>query len=89
MGENYTEHPQIFTYWTIREPHATLGDGDLQTPEVDWLAGLPYDWISFAPADDQTRKKAKEKLSETDFARYSATEKLQTETFILWAFLCI
>jgi hypothetical protein len=43
VGDNYSDHPGLFTYWTINDEHATLGDGDLQTDRVDWLAGLPTD----------------------------------------------
>ncbi|PWY84786.1 glucose dehydrogenase [Aspergillus heteromorphus CBS 117.55] len=85
VGRNYVDHPHIFTYWTVTDDTATMGDGEMQASEVDWLAGLPYDWISFAPADGETLELARKLLSPTDFARYSARGKMQVESFIVYA----
>ncbi|OOF96690.1 GMC oxidoreductase [Aspergillus carbonarius ITEM 5010] len=85
VGKGYTDHPSIFTYWTIDDPNVTLGDGELETSQVHWLAGLPYDWISFAPAGEKAQEMAKEVLDPTDLGRYAAVGKMQVENFVLYA----
>ncbi|GKZ71987.1 hypothetical protein AnigIFM50267_008035 [Aspergillus niger] len=84
VGKNYADHPHIFTYWTIDECNATLGDGEMETDQVHWLAGLPYDWMSFAPADPKTQEIAKKILSPTERSRYLADGKMQLENFIVY-----
>ena len=86
VGKGYTDHPSIFTYWTIDDPNVTLGDGELETSQVHWLAGLPYDWISFAPAGEKAQEMAKEVLDPTDLGRYAAVGKMQVENFVLYVF---
>ncbi|RAL13108.1 GMC family oxidoreductase [Aspergillus homomorphus CBS 101889] len=83
VGHNYADHPAIFTYWSIDLPNAVLGDGEMQSPNLDWTAGLPYDWISFAPADQKTRALAKQVLDPARYKRYSAEGKLQVEAFVV------
>ncbi|PYI07547.1 glucose dehydrogenase [Aspergillus sclerotiicarbonarius CBS 121057] len=85
VGKGYTDHPNIFTYWTIDDPNVTMGDGEMETPQVHWLAGLPYDWISFAPADEKAHKMAEQTLNPTVFDRYAADGKMQVENFVLYA----
>ncbi|RAK93372.1 glucose dehydrogenase [Aspergillus costaricaensis CBS 115574] len=85
VGNNYADHPHIFTYWTIDEHNATLGDGEMETEQVHWLAGLPYDWMSFAPADAKTQELAKQVLSSAERSRYLAEGKMQLENFIVYA----
>ncbi|BCS10581.1 hypothetical protein ALUC_31398S [Aspergillus luchuensis] len=84
VGKNYADHPHIFTYWTIDQHNATLGDGEMETDQVHWLAGLPYDWMSFAPADAKTQELAKQVLSSADRSRYLAEGKMQLENFIVY-----
>ncbi|GLB02681.1 hypothetical protein AtubIFM57258_006140 [Aspergillus tubingensis] len=84
VGKNYADHPHIFTYWSIDEHNATLGDGEMETEQVHWLAGLPYDWMSFAPADAKTQELAKQVLSSTERSRYLAEGKMQLENFIVY-----
>ncbi|PYH40706.1 GMC family oxidoreductase [Aspergillus saccharolyticus JOP 1030-1] len=84
VGRNYTDHAGIFTYWAIDLPNAVLGDGEMQGPDLDWTAGLPYDWISFAPADGSTRELARQLLPPDKYRRYSAAGKLQIEVFIVY-----
>lgn len=83
VGENYAEHPTLSMYWTVGEANATLGDAEPQTPECDWLAGIPFDWQSFSPADESTRAKAKEELSAPDYQQYIADGKVQMEVFVV------
>ena len=85
VGKNYADHPHIFTYWSIDEHNATLGDGEMETEQVHWLAGLPYDWMSFAPADAKTQELAKQVLSSAERNRYLAEGKMQLENFIVYA----
>ncbi|OJJ30841.1 hypothetical protein ASPWEDRAFT_119408 [Aspergillus wentii DTO 134E9] len=82
VGENYAEHPTLSMYWTVGEANATLGGAEPQTPECDWLAGIPFDWQSFSPADESTRAKAKEELSAPDYQQYIADGKVQMEVFV-------
>ncbi|OJJ68314.1 hypothetical protein ASPBRDRAFT_134278 [Aspergillus brasiliensis CBS 101740] len=84
VGKNYTDHPHIFTYWTINEHNATLGDGEMETEQCHWLAGLPHDWMSFAPADAKTQEIAKKLLNPTERSRYLADGKMQLENFIVY-----
>ncbi|XRM42183.1 hypothetical protein ABZX51_005413 [Aspergillus tubingensis] len=84
VGKNYADHPHIFTYWSIDEHNATLGDGEMETEQVHWLAGLPYDWMSFAPADAKTQELAKQVLGSTERSRYLAEGKMQLENFIVY-----
>ncbi|RAH70007.1 GMC family oxidoreductase [Aspergillus aculeatinus CBS 121060] len=84
VGRNYADHPAIFTYWAIDLPNAVLGDGEMQGPDLDWTAGLPYDWISFAPADQGTRELARQFLPADQYQRYSAEGKLQVEAFTVY-----
>jgi choline dehydrogenase-like flavoprotein len=84
VGENYSEHPFLATFWKVRDRGLCLGDGEMITEECDWTAGTPYDYMSFQRHDDEEiTNLAKQTLSPAELERFQMTGRPHTETFVM------
>lgn len=88
VGENYSDHIFLPTFWKLRDRNLSLGDMEMITPECDWTAGCPCDWLGYhRHNDDNLNALAKSSLSALDFERYELSERPHTESFIMFVIL--
>jgi hypothetical protein len=85
VGENYSDHPCMVTYWNLRERGLALGDVQTQTPECDWTSGMPVDWVAFHRHDDAaTESFVESKLDAQERERVEKENRAHTESLVLY-----
>jgi hypothetical protein len=82
VGQNYSDHPVLATYWHLRERGLAMGDVEMITSECDWTLGLPYDWVAFH-RHEELQVLAKEHLIAQELERFEMKGKAHTESIIL------
>jgi choline dehydrogenase-like flavoprotein len=84
VGENYSEHPFLATFWKVRDRGLCFGDGEMITENCDWTAGIPYDYMSFQRHDgEEIATLARQTLSPAELERFQMTGRPHTESFIM------
>lgn len=84
VGENFSDHPFIATFWKLRDRNLALGDMEMVTPDVDWTAGVGCDYLSFQRHDDEeTTALAKKTLSGKALERFQLPGRPHTETLTM------
>lgn len=84
VGENYSEHPLLATFWKVRDSGLCLGDAELITEDCDWTAGTPADYFSYERHDDEELAQlAKQTLNPLDLERFQIDGRPHTESFVM------
>ncbi|KAH6673543.1 hypothetical protein B0J14DRAFT_654204 [Halenospora varia] len=83
VGENFSDHPFFHTFWKVRDRGLSLGDMPMVTPECDWTAGLPIDWMTWHRHDEEVKKHQGE-IDKSMYEWVSAEKKPHTESFVLY-----
>lgn len=84
VGENYSDHPMLATYWNLEERGLSLGDVAMKSPECDWTTGLPVDWMAFHRHDDDSVVSlAQSQLDALELERFKNKSRAHTESVIL------
>ncbi|KAH6722993.1 glucose dehydrogenase [Leptodontidium sp. MPI-SDFR-AT-0119] len=84
VGENFSEHPFLCTFWKVRDRGLAIGDMEMITPECDWTAGTGCDWFAFHRHEDESVKKlAKETLGKKELERFELAGRPHTESFAM------
>ncbi|KAH7355209.1 glucose dehydrogenase [Rhexocercosporidium sp. MPI-PUGE-AT-0058] len=84
VGENFSDHPFLCTFWKLRDRGLALGDMEMTTPECDWTAGSGCDWFAFHRHEDESVKKlAKKTLGAKEFERFQLVGRPHTESFAI------
>ncbi|CZR63321.1 related to alcohol oxidase [Phialocephala subalpina] len=84
VGENFSDHPFIATFWKVRDRNLALGDMEMISPEVDWTAGVGCDFLSFHRHDDEkTTALAKKTLDGKAIERFQLPGRPHTETLTM------
>ena len=69
--------------WKFRDRGLSLGDVPLVTPECDWTAGLPTDWMAFHRHEDIVETVGKEVVDQSTLNWLKPEGKPHTETFTM------
>lgn len=83
VGENYSDHPFFQTFWKLRDRGLCLGDLPLVTPECDWTAGIPCDWMAWHRHIDVVKEVGKNVLDQSSIDWLLAEGKPHTESFAM------
>lgn len=88
VGENYSDHPLLATFWKLKARNLALGDVEMITPECDWTAGCPADFLAYHRHDTPTvTKLAQGLLGKQELERFNVPGRPHTESFIMYLHL--
>ncbi|KAH8698370.1 hypothetical protein BGW36DRAFT_396168 [Talaromyces proteolyticus] len=86
VGENYSDHPMLATYWHLEKRGLALGDVAVRTAECDWTSGLPVDWVAFHRHDNDRviKSLAESQLDSKELDRFQIKNRAHTESVVLY-----
>ncbi|KAE8452657.1 hypothetical protein EG329_013916 [Mollisiaceae sp. DMI_Dod_QoI] len=87
VGENYSDHPVFQTFWKLRDRGLSLGDMPLVTPECDWTAGFPGDWLGWHHHADVLQDIGNKGADSSIFDLLTAKSKPHTESIAVYGHL--
>lgn len=74
----------LATYWNLEKRGLSLGDVPMKSPECDWTAGLPVDWMAFHRHDSESvLSLAQSQLDARELERFGNKTRAHTESVIL------
>jgi hypothetical protein len=85
VGENYSDHPMMATYWNLEKRGLALGDVQMRSAECDWTSGLPVDWMAFHRHDNdpEIASLAESHLTSNELERFQEQNRAHTESVVL------
>ncbi|PVH80318.1 GMC oxidoreductase [Cadophora sp. DSE1049] len=84
VGDNFSDHPYMATFWKVRERGLSLGDMEMVTPDCDWTAGSGCDFFAFHRHEEEHLKKlTKETLGAKEVERFELAGRPHTESFVM------
>ncbi|KAG0649433.1 Dehydrogenase patE [Hyphodiscus hymeniophilus] len=84
VGENYSDHPVFHTFWKLRDRGLTMGDMPLISPECDFTAGTPGDWMAWHQHNEVVNNTGKGVIDDSSVGWLLAEGKAHTESFSLY-----
>ncbi|KAE8450455.1 hypothetical protein EG329_006530 [Mollisiaceae sp. DMI_Dod_QoI] len=84
VGENFSDHPLLVTFWKVRDRNLTIGDMEMISEDVDWTAGVGSDYVSFHRHDDGKTKSLAKKILDTKLLeQFNVPGRPHTETLVM------
>jgi choline dehydrogenase-like flavoprotein len=84
VGENYSDHPNIQTFWKVRDRGLSLGDMPMTSPTCDWTAGLPGDLMAWHNHSSLLPTLPNKDIDPKIYDLLTAPNKPHTESFVLY-----
>lgn len=84
VGENFSDHPFLATFWKVRYRGLSPGDMEMVTPDCDWTARVECNFLFFyRPEGEEGKALAEKSSSANELKRLNLHGRPHTESLVM------